>query len=355
MKKDEKSVRIEGKNVDMRGKLELFFKNDIGIDLGTASVLVYTAKEGIILKEPSVVAIDRDSNRLLAVGESAKDMLGRTPGNIIAIRPLKDGVISDYEVTQKMMKYFLEKAIGKNRLFVKPRIVVCVPAGITEVEKRAVIQASNQSGASKTYLIEEPIAAAIGAGVDIGEAKGNMIIDIGGGTTDIAVLSLGGIVFSKSIKIGGDEFDAYISRYIRKEYNLMIGERSAEQLKINIGTAFEGKKESKMKITGRYLLTGLPEVIEVGSAEIRQAIQEPIESIILAVREVLENTPPELGSDIGERGIIMTGGGSMLDGLDKLIKSRTNIDVNVAEEPMSCVATGTGKSLENIDILEQMN
>ncbi len=333
----------------------MFFKNDIGIDLGTSSVLIYTSKKGIVLAEPAVVAMDRNSNEILEVGEVAKNMLGKTPGNIIAIRPLKNGVISDYEVTQKMIKHFLGKAIGRNRLFIKPRIVVCVPSGITEVEKRAVMQATNQSGASETYLIEEPVAAAIGAGVDISEAKGNMIIDIGGGTTDIAVLSLGGIVVSKSIRIGGDEFDSCISRYIRREYNLIIGERSAEKLKINIGATFEGEEEETMKLTGRYLPTGLPKEIEVGSSEIREALQDPIEAIFIAIREVLENTPPELGSDINETGIIMTGGGSMLTGLDKLIELRTNMVVNVAEEPMSCVATGTGKSLENIDILEQMN
>ena len=333
----------------------MFFKNDIGIDLGTASILVYTTKKGIILQEPSVVAIDRETNKLLAVGESAKDMLGRTPGNIVAIRPLKDGVISDYEVTQRMMSYFLEKAIGKNKLFVKPRIVVCVPSGITAVEKRAVMQASAQSGASKTYLIEEPIAAAIGAGIDIGEAMGNMIIDIGGGTTDIAVLSLGGIVVNKSIKIGGDTFDSCISKYIRKKYNLMIGERTSEKLKIDIGTAFENSRDAKLTIIGRYLLTGLPHSIEISSSEILESIEEPLESIILAVREVLEITPPELGADIGEKGILMTGGGALLDGLDKLIKSRTNIAVNVAEDPISCVARGTGKSLESIDMLENMN
>ncbi len=326
----------------------MFFKNDIGIDLGTASILVYTAKNGIILQEPSVVAIDRETNKLLAVGESAKEMLGRTPGNIIAIRPLKNGVISDYEVTQKMMSYFLEKAMGKNKLFVKPRIVVCVPSGITAVEKRAVMQASAQSGASKTYLIEEPIAAAIGAGIDIAEAMGNMIIDIGGGTTDIAVLSLGGIVVNKSVKIGGDTFDSCISKYVRKKYNLMIGERTSEKLKIDIGTAFKDSKDEKLTVIGRYLLTGLPHSIEISSAEI-------LESIILAVREVLEVTPPELGADIGEKGILMTGGGALLDGLDKLIKSRTNIKVNIADDPISCVARGTGKSLESIDILESMN
>lgn len=333
----------------------MFSKNDIGIDLGTASVLVYTSKKGITLQEPSVVALDRDSNKLLAVGEDAKNMLGRTPGNIIAIRPLKDGVISDYEVTQKMIKYFLEKAMGKNKLFMKPRIVVCVPSGITEVEKRAVIQASNQSGASKTYLIEEPIAAAIGAGIDISEAMGNMIIDIGGGTTDIAVISLGGIVISKSVKIGGDTFDSYISKYIRKKYNLMIGERTAEDLKIEIGTAYKSGREREMDIRGRYLLTGLPQTVKIKSFEILEAIEEPLENIILAIREVLENTPPELGSDIGERGIVLTGGGALLDGLDKLIKSRTNVEVYVAEDPISCVARGTGESLNHLDVLENMN
>ena len=282
-------------------------------------------------------------------------MLGRTPGNIIAIRPLKNGVISDYEVTQKMMSYFLEKAMGKNRLFVKPRIVVCVPSGITEVEKRAVMQASAQSGASKTYLIEEPIAAAIGAGIDIGEAMGNMIIDIGGGTTDIAVLSLGGIVVNKSVNIGGDTFDACISKYVRKKYNLMIGERTSKRLKIDIDTAFADSKHEKLTVIGRKLITGLPQSIEISSAEILESIEEPLESIILAVREVLEVTPPELGSDIGEKGILMTGGGALLDGLDKLIKSRTFIEVNIAEDPLSCVARGTGMSLENIDLLENMN
>lgn len=333
----------------------MFAKNDIGIDLGTASVLVYTSKEGIKLQEPSVVALDKDTNKLLAVGEDAKKMLGRTPGNIIAIRPLKDGVISDYEVTQKMIKHFLEKSMGKNKLFMKPRIVVCVPSGITEVEKRAVIQASNQSGANKTYLIEEPIAAAIGAGVDIAEPMGNMIIDIGGGTTDIAVISLGGIVISKSVKVGGDTFDSYISRYIRKKYNLMIGERTAEDLKIEIGSAYKGTEEKEMEIRGRFLLTGLPQTVRIRSSEILEAIEEPLENIIVAIREVLENTPPELGSDIGERGIMLTGGGALLEGLDKLVKSRTNVDTFVADDPISCVARGTGKSLEHIDILENMN
>lgn len=333
----------------------MFFKKDIGIDLGTASVLVYIKGRGVVIKEPSVVAIDKNHNKLLAVGEEARRMLGRTPGNIIAIRPLKDGVISDYEVTQRMLKYFIEKAIGKNNLFIKPRVVVCVPSGITEVEKRAVTQASNQAGARKTYIIEEPIAAAIGAGLDISEPIGNMVIDIGGGTTDIAVISLGGIVVNSSIKIGGNTFDTYITRYIRKKYNLMIGERSAEELKINIGTAYRRDKDVSMNIRGRYLLTGLPEIITVTSTEILEALSEPLESIVDAVRSVLERTPPELASDIGESGVIMTGGSSLLYGIDKLIQERTGIKVKIADDPETCVATGTGKSLESIDILENIN
>ncbi|AFS77292.1 rod shape-determining protein MreB [Gottschalkia acidurici 9a] len=332
----------------------MFFKSDIGIDLGTASVLVYIKGKGVVIQEPSVVAIDRDTNKLLAVGEDARRMLGRTPGNIIAIRPLKDGVISDYEVTQRMLKYFIEKAIGKNNLFLRPRIVVCVPSGITEVEKRAVIQASNQAGARKTYLIEEPIAAAIGADLDITEPRGKMIIDIGGGTTDVAVISLGGIVVNSSIKVGGNTFDTYITRYIRKKHNLMIGERSAEELKVVIGTAYKREKEVSMDIRGRYLLTGLPEIVQVTSSELLEALSEPLEAIVDAVKSVLEKTPPELASDIGEKGIMMTGGSSLLHGIDKLIKERTGIKVNIAEDPVSCVATGTGRSLESIDVLENI-
>ena len=332
----------------------MFFKSDIGIDLGTASVLVYIKGKGVVIQEPSVVAIDRDTNKLLAVGEDARRMLGRTPGNIIAIRPLKDGVISDYEVTQRMLKYFIEKAIGKNNLFLRPRIVVCVPSGITEVEKRAVIQASNQAGARKTYLIEEPIAAAIGADLDITEPRGKMIIDIGGGTTDVAVISLGGIVVNSSIKVGGNTFDTYITRYIRKKHNLMIGERSAEELKVVIGTAYKREKEVSMDIRGRYLLTGLPEIVQVTSSEMLEALTEPLEAIVDAVKSVLEKTPPELASDIGEKGIMMTGGSSLLHGIDKLIKERTGIKVNIAEDPVSCVATGTGRSLESIDVLENI-
>lgn len=329
----------------------MFFRSDIGIDLGTASVLVYIKGQGVVLQEPSVVAIDKNTNKLLAVGEEARSMLGRTPGNIVAIRPLKDGVISDYEVTQRMLKYFIEKASGKS-LF-RPRIVVCVPSGVTEVEKRAVIQASTQAGGRKAYIIEEPIAAAIGAGIDITEPNGNMIIDIGGGTTDVAVISLGGIVVSKSIKVAGDIFDESISKYIRKKYNVVIGERSAEQLKIEIGSAYPRPKEIGTEIRGRCLMTGLPKLIKVNSTEMLEALEEPVNAIAEAVHSVLESTPPELAADISNQGMVMTGGGSLLNGLNKLIQDRTGINVRIAEEPISCVAIGTGKSLENIEVLEQ--
>lgn len=329
----------------------MFFRSDIGIDLGTASVLVYIKGQGVVLQEPSVVAIDKNTNKLLAVGEEARRMLGRTPGNIVAIRPLKDGVISDYEVTQRMLKYFIDKASGKS--FMRPRIVVCVPSGVTEVEKRAVIQASTQAGGRKAYVIEEPIAAAIGAGIDITEPNGNMIIDIGGGTTDVAVISLGGIVVSKSIKVAGDTFDEAISKYIRKKYNVIIGERSAEQLKIEIGSAYARPKEQIAEIRGRCLMTGLPKLIKVSSTEMLEALEEPVTSIAEAVHAVLENTPPELAADISDQGMVMTGGGSLLNGLNKLIQERTGIVVRIAEEPVSCVAIGTGKSLDNIEILEQ--
>lgn len=329
----------------------MFFRTDIGIDLGTASVLVYIKDKGIVLQEPSVVAIDKNTNKLLAVGEEARRMLGRTPGNIIAIRPLKDGVISDYEVTQRMLKYFIEKSSGKS--IIRPRIVVCVPSGVTEVEKRAVIQASNQAGARKTYLIEEPIASAIGAGIDITEPSGNMIIDIGGGTTDVAVISLGGIVISNSIKIAGNMFDEAIARYVRKKHNVMIGERSAEDLKINVGTAYKRKETVVGEIRGRYLMSGLPKVIQVTSDEMLEALQEPVTAIADVVHSVLEKTPPELAADIGNKGMVMTGGGSLLHGLDKLIEERTGISVRIADDPISCVAVGTGKSLASIEFLEK--
>lgn len=322
----------------------------MGIDLGTASVLVYVKGKGIILKEPSVVAIDRSTNKLLAVGEEARRMIGRTPGNIVAIRPLRDGVISDFQITERMLKYFIGKATGKSLL--KPRIIVCVPSGVTEVEKRAVIDASNQAGAKRTFLIEEPIAAAIGAGLDITQPNGHMVIDMGGGTTDIAVISLGGVVVSNSIKVAGDKFDEAIIRYMRKKHNILIGERTAEDLKINIGTAFKREKEVFMDVRGRNLVSGLPRTIKVSSEEMREALEEPVTAVADAVHAVLERTPPELAADISDKGMLMTGGGSLLYGLDKLISDRTGIKVIIADDAVSCVAKGTGKSLDLIDMLE---
>lgn len=325
-------------------------KTDMGIDLGTASILVYAKGKGIVLNEPSVVAIDQNTKQFLAVGEEARKMLGRTPGNIIAMRPLRDGVISDYEVTEKMLKYFIQKAIGKS--FFKPRIIVCVPSGVTEVEKRAVVEASTQAGAKKTYLIEEPIAAAIGAGIDITQPNGNMVVDIGGGTTDVAVISLGGMVVSRSIKVAGDECDDAIIRYIRKKHNVMIGERSAEELKMKIGTAYKRDKDITMEIRGRNLVTGLPKTIIVSSEEILEALEEPITNIVDTVHAVLERTPPELAADIGNTGIVMTGGGALLYGLDKLIFERTGIPTRIADDPIECVAIGTGKALDWVDVLD---
>lgn len=327
-----------------------FFRTDLGIDLGTASILVYAKDKGIVLNEPSVVAIDQASGKFLAVGEEARKMLGRTPGNIIALRPMKDGVISDYQITERMLKYFISKAVGKS--IFKPRVIICVPSGVTEVEKRAVLEASIHAGARKTFLIEEPIAAAIGAGVDITEPNGNMIVDIGGGTTDVAVISLGGIVISRSIKIAGDDCDEAITRYIRKKHNVMIGERTAEDLKINIGTAFPREKDVFMEVRGRNLLTGLPKTITVYSDELLEAMEEPLYQIVETIHFVLERTPPELAADIGDRGILMTGGGALLHGMDKLITSKTKIEVNIADDPISAVAIGTGKALDWVDLME---
>lgn len=329
----------------------MFGGQDLGIDLGTASVLVYIKGKGIVLNEPSVVAIDRNNNKILAVGEEARLMLGRTPGHIVAVRPLRDGVISDYNVTEKMLRYFIDKAIGRKKIF-KPRMVVCVPSGVTEVEKRAVIDAANQAGARTTRLIEEPIAAAIGAGLDISKASGNMIIDIGGGTSDIAVISLGGIVVSSSIKVAGDKFDEAIVRYMRKKHNVMVGERTAEELKIKVGTAYPRDEEVTIEVRGRNLISGLPKTMEVTSQEMLEALTEPVAAIADAVHSVLERTPPELAADVSDRGIVMTGGGSLLYGLDMLISKRTGIPVYIAEDPVSCVAMGTGKALENIDVLQ---
>ena len=341
---------------------------DIGIDLGTANVLVYVDGKGIVLEEPSVVAIEKNTNTVLAVGHEARKMIGRTPANIVAIRPLKDGVISDYEVTEKMLKYFTERVVEKKGFgrLVMPRIMVCVPTGVTEVEKRAVEDATREAGAREVYIIEEPIAAAkkvfleeepkvaaIGAGMDISLPNGNMVIDIGGGTTDIAVISLGGAVVSDSIKIGGDKFDAAISAYIKKKHNLLIGDRSAEQLKIEIGTAMkDDNNEQTMKISGRNMIKGLPETIEVSSLEIAEALEECIKQIVATTKSVLEKTPPELAADISTSGIVMTGGGALLKNLDKRIEEATGIKVTVADEPLSCVARGTGSSLSTLDLLE---
>ncbi|MDR1914699.1 MAG: rod shape-determining protein MreB [Clostridiales bacterium] len=318
---------------------------DIGIDLGTASILVYIKGEGIVLQEPSVVAIDNTTNTILAVGSEARSMIGRTPGNIVAIRPLREGVISDYEITEKMLKYFISKAVGRH-MFRKPRIAVCVPSSVTEVERKAVEDATRQAGARQVFIIEEPIAAAIGAGIDIARACGSMVVDIGGGTTDVAVISLGGTVVSTSLKVAGDNFDEAIVRYMRKKHNLLIGERTAEDLKIHIGSAYPSSTPVTMDVRGRNLITGLPKVLSVSSDEMLEALGESITNIIEAVHMVLERTPPELSSDISDRGIVMTGGGSLLAGLDKLIKEKTGINAVIAEEAISCVAVGTGKYIE---------
>ena len=327
---------------------------DIGIDLGTANVLVYVNGKGIVLEEPSVVAIEKRSNTVLAVGEEARRMIGRTPGNIVAIRPLRDGVISDYDITEKMLTHYINKVVDKKGFarFFMPRIMVCVPTGVTEVEKRAVEEATRQAGAREVYIIEEPIAAAIGAGIDISKPDGNMVIDIGGGTADIAVISLGGAVVSESIKVGGDKFDEAIVKYMKKQYNLLIGERTAEQIKINIGTAHTREDELTMDVRGRNLVTGLPENITINSSEMLEALKECVDQIVSLAHVVLEKTPPELAADISDSGIIMTGGGSLLYGLDKRIEERTGISVRIAEDPLSCVAKGTGESLGALNLLE---
>ncbi len=319
--------------------------SDIGIDLGTASILVYIKGKGVVLKEPSVVAFDRETNKIKAIGEDARLMLGRTPGNIVAVRPLRQGVISDYTVTEKMLKYFIQKAVGKTR-FRKPIISVCVPSGVTEVEKKAVEDATYNAGARDVAIIEEPIAAAIGAGIDISKPCGNMIVDIGGGTSDIAVISLGGTVVSTSIKIAGDDFDEAIVRYMRKKHNLLIGERTAEDIKIKIGSAFKRPETVTLDVRGRNLVTGLPKTITVTSDETEEALKEPCAQIVEAVHSVLERTPPELAADIADRGIVLTGGGGLLYGLEELIEQKTGITTMTAEDPMTAVAIGTGKYVE---------
>ena len=328
------------------------FSKKIGIDLGTANILVYQQQKGIVLQEPSVVAMEKDTNEALAVGKEARRMLGRTPGNIVAIRPLKDGVIADFEVTELMLKHFISKVIKRMHFF-KPTIMICVPAGITGVEKRAVEEAANQVGSKQTYLIEEPLAAAIGAGLPIAEPSGSMIIDIGGGTSEIAVLSLGGIVVSESLRLGGDRFDETLVRYVRDKYNLVIGEKTAEEIKIEIGSAYVEENE-EYEVRGRDLMSGLPRNFSITSEETREAFEEPIEEVIEAVRNVLEQTPPELSSDIMDRGIVMTGGGSLLKGFDKLLSKETEIPVFLADAPLTCVAEGTGHALEELDRLEDV-
>ena len=318
---------------------------DLGIDLGTASVLVYVKGKGVVLKEPSVVAFDRDSNVIKAIGEDARLMLGRTPGNIVAVRPLRQGVISDYTVTEKMIKYFVQKALGK-RLFKKPRISICVPSGVTEVEKKAVEDATYAAGARDVSIIEEPVAAAIGAGIDIYRPCGNMIVDIGGGTSDIAVISLGGPVVSASIKVAGDDFDEAIVRFMRKKHNLLIGERTAEEIKIKIGTCFRRPENITLDIRGRNLVTGLPKTVTVTSDETEEALREPASQICEAVHSVLERTPPELAADIADRGIVLTGGGALLHGLEELLEEKTGITTMTAEDPLRAVAIGTGKYIE---------
>lgn len=326
---------------------------DIGIDLGTASVLVYVKGRGIVLNEPSVVAIDRDSGDIIAVGQEARNMLGRTPGSIVAVRPLREGVIADYDTTERMLRYFISKACNSG-LFLRPRAMICIPSGVTGVEERAVREAALQAGARQAYLIEEPLAAALGAGLDISQASGNMVVDIGGGTTDIAVLSLGGIVISRSLRVGGDKFDDAIVRYIRREYNLMIGERTAEELKVEIGTVFpRGERaNATAHIRGRDLVSGLPKTITISAEETHQAMREPAEAVVAAVKEVLERTPSELAGDIVDKGIVMTGGGSLLHGLDVLLSRETGLPVHVAENPIACVVMGTGKALSMLGVLQ---
>ena len=319
---------------------------DIGIDLGTASVLVYVKGKGVVLKEPSVVAFDRNTNKIKAIGEEARLMLGRTPGNIVAVRPLRQGVISDYTVTEKMLSYFISRTVGKSLFGRKPRISVCVPSGATEVEKKAVEDATYQAGAREVSIIEEPVAAAIGAGIDIAKPCGNMIVDIGGGTADIAVISLGGVVVSNSIKVAGDDFDEAIVRFMRKKHNLLIGERTAEDIKINVGTVYKRPENLTMDVRGRNLVTGLPKTVTVTSEETEEALREPAYQIVDAVHNVLERTPPELAADISDRGIVLTGGGSLIQGLEELIEEKTGINTMTAEDPLTAVAIGTGKYIE---------
>jgi len=329
-----------------------FFSNDIGIDLGTANTLVYVRDRGIVLREPSVVAIKAGSKRVLAVGDEAKRMLGRTPGDIIAVRPLKDGVIADFEITEAMLKAFIQKVSNPRRLR-RPRIVIAVPTGITEVEKRAVKDSAINAGARDVYLMEEPMAAAIGVGLPVQEAAGNMIVDIGGGTTEVAIISLGGIVFCRSVRVAGDELDESIINYMRRAYNLMIGERTAEDIKIKIGSAYAVEKETTMEVKGRDLVAGLPKTLTITSQEVREAMAEPVQVIVESIRITLERCPPELSADLVERGIVLAGGGALLRGLDKMLAEETGLPVHVAEDPLSAVAEGTGKVLQEFEYMKR--
>lgn len=330
----------------------LGFAPDLGIDLGTANVLIYQRGRGIVLREPSVVAIHKHTKEVRAVGEEARQMLGRTPGSIVALQPIRDGVIADYTVTEQMLKKFIERVVGKRFLF-RPRVIICVPSGVTSVERRAVLDAARAAGAKDAHAIEEPMAAAIGAGLNIGDPEGNMVVDIGGGTTDIAVISLGGIVRSESVRIGGIKWDEAIHRHIKREYNLIVGDRTAEEIKMEIGSAHPRDEELVMEVKGRDMVHGMPKVVEIASSEIRTALADPIHQVVLRTRSVLEQTPPELASDIVSHGIWLTGGGALLRGLDRLLQEETGIPVRVADEPLSCVAMGAGKALDHIEMLSE--
>nr|WP_320050187.1 rod shape-determining protein [uncultured Desulfuromonas sp.] len=332
------------------------FSNDLAIDLGTANTLVYLKSKGIVVSEPSVVAVQKDSagaKKVLAVGVEAKKMLGRTPGSIVAIRPMKDGVIADFDITEEMLRYFIHKVHNRKAL-VRPRIVICVPSGITQVEKRAVKESAESAGAREVYLIEEPMAAAIGAGLPITEANGNMIVDIGGGTTEVAIISLAGIVYAKSVRVGGDKLDEAVTQYIKRKYNMLIGERTAEQIKIEIGSAYPGEEEATMDVKGRDLVTGIPRTITINSEEIREALAETVNAIVEAVRVALERTPPELAADIVDRGIILAGGGAQLRNLDELLRRETGLPVMIADDPLSCVVLGSGMVLDELDLLRRV-
>ena len=331
------------------------FSNDIGIDLGTANTLVYVRDHGIVLREPSVVAVQAGTNKVLSVGDEAKRMLGRTPANIVAVRPMKDGVIADFEVTEAMLRHFIRKAHGRRTFFrPRPRVVIAVPSGITEVEKRAVKESAMRAGAREVFLIEEPMAAAIGCGLPVQEAAGNMIVDIGGGTTEVALISLAGIVFSRSVRVAGDELDEAIMQYMKRAYNLMIGERTAEEIKIKIGSAYPIENETTMDVKGRDLVAGLPKTLTITSQEVREALLEPISTIVESVRVTLERCPPELSADLVDRGLVLAGGGALLRGLDKLLSEETGLPVHVAEDPLSAVAEGTGRALQAIEFLRQV-